>query len=262
MILIGERINAGFSDVKEALQNKEPDEIRSLARKQADAGADYLDINMGAVSKDPADMVWLVEVVEEVVDTPLSIDSQKAEIVEPALKECNGKVLINSTTAQEEKLDKLIPLAVEYDASIIGITSGEEGAPQDVNGRLELAAKIFTKANEHGLDVEDLFIDPVAMPLKFMQEQASNLLESINQLSNISDPPPHISLGVSNMSSDASEKSLINRTFLVMAMAVGLDAAICNVLDDELMKSVATGEMILNEEIYNDSYVETYRMNQ
>ena len=260
MILIGERINAGFDDVKVALKDREADKIKSLARKQTDAGADYLDINMGAVSKDPDDMVWLVETVQKVVDTPLSIDSQKAEIVEPALKTCKGEVLINSTTAQDEKLDKLIPLAVEYDASIIGITSGEEGAPQDVNGRLEHAAKIFTKATEHGLDVDDLFIDPVAMPLKFMQEQASNLLESINQLSHISDPPPHISLGISNMSSDASEKSLINRTFMVMAMAVGLDTAICNVFDDKLMKSVATGEMILGEEIYNDSYMETYRM--
>jgi len=262
MILIGERINAGFSDVKEALKARNAGEIRELARKQTEAGADYLDINMGAVSKDPADMVWLVETVQNVVDTPLSIDSQKAEIVEPALNVCESKSLINSTTAQDDKLDKLIPLAVEYGASIIGITSGKEGAPQDVNGRLEHAAKIFTKATEYGLGVEDLFIDPVAMPLKFMQEQASNLLDSINQLSNISDPPPHISLGISNMSSDASEKSLINRTFLVMAMAVGLDAAICNVFDEKLMNSVATGEMILNEEIYNDSYVETYRMNQ
>lgn len=260
MILIGERINAGFSDVKRALKEKDSEEIKSLARKQTEAGADYLDINMGAASKDPADMVWLVETVQDSVDTPISIDSQKADIIEPALERCNGSPLINSTTAQDEKLDSLIPLAVEYDTSIIGITSGEEGAPQDVNGRLELAAKIFTRANEYGLDVDSLFIDPVAMPLKFMQEQAANLLESINQLSNISDPPPHISLGISNMSSDASEKSLINRTFLVMAMAVGLDAAICNVFDDKLMKSVATGEMILNEEIYNDSFVETYRM--
>ncbi|MCF7890093.1 dihydropteroate synthase [Candidatus Bipolaricaulota bacterium] len=260
MILIGERINAGFSDVEQALEEKDPEEIRSLARRQTEAGADYLDINMGAVSKDPDDMVWLVETVQETVDTPLSIDSQRADIIEPALEACKSNPLINSTTAQDEKLGNLLPLAVEHDASIIGITSGKEGAPQDVNGRLEHAAKIFTKANEYGLDVDNLFIDPVAMPLKFMQEQASNLLKSISQISNISDPPPHISLGISNMSSDATEKSLINRTFLVMAMAVGLDAAICNVFDDKLIKSVATAEMIMNEGIYNDSFLETYRM--
>ncbi|MFB6290273.1 MAG: dihydropteroate synthase [Candidatus Bipolaricaulia bacterium] len=261
MILIGERINAGFNDVKQALQERNPEEIKNLAHRQTDAGADYLDLNMGAVSKDPDDMIWLVETVQETVDTPISIDSQNPDIVEPALETCSGNPLINSTTAQDEKLDRLMPLAVEHDASIIGITSGEDGAPQDVNGRLEHAANIFTSANEYGLDVDKLFIDPVAMPLKFMQEQATNLLESISQISNISDPPPHISLGISNMSSDATEKSLINRTFLVMAMAAGLDAAICNVLDDKLIKSVATAEMILNEEIYNDSFLETYRMN-
>lgn len=260
MILIGERINAGFSDVEQAIQEKDPEEIKRLATSQTDAGADYLDLNMGAVSKDPDDMIWLVETVQDAVDTPVSIDSQKAEIIEPALEACHNDPLINSTTAQDEKLDKLLPLAVKHDASIIGITSGEDGAPQDVNRRLEHAAQIFTSANEYGLDVDKLFIDPVAMPLKFMQEQAANLLESISQLSNISDPPPHISLGISNMSSDATHKSLINRTFLVMAMAVGLDAAICNVFDDKLMNAVATGEMILNGEIYNDSFLETYRM--
>jgi len=93
-----------------------------------------------------------------------------------------------------------------------------------------------------------------------MQEQASNLLEAISQLKNLSDPRPHLSLGLSNMSSEASERSLINRTFLVMAMASGLDAAICDVLDQKLINSVATAEMVLNNEIYSDSFVETYRM--
>lgn len=260
MILIGERINAGFDRVARALNDKDPEGIKALARKQEDAGADYLDINMGAISKDPEDMVWLVKTVQEEVDTGISIDSQKAEIVEPGLEVCENDALINSTTAVDDKLDSLLPLAVDYDASIIGVTSGEGGAPQDVNGRLEHAATIFSRATEVGIPPKDLFIDPVAMPLKFMQKQASNLLESIHQISNISNPPPHISLGLSNMSSDATERSLINRTFLVMAMAVGLDAAICDVSDSKLMKSVATAEMILNNEIYSDSFTETYRM--
>ncbi len=260
MILVGERINAGFGPVARALKDRDAEEIKTLARSQEDAGADYLDINMGAISKDPDDMVWLVKTVQEAVDTGISIDSQKPEIVEPALQVCENDSLINSTTAVEEKLDSLIPLAVDYDASIIGVTSGEEGAPQDVNGRLEHAAAIFSRATEAGIPPGNLFIDPVAMPLKFMQEQASNLLKSIHQISNISDPPPHISLGISNISSDATERSLINRTFLVMAMAVGLDAAICDVTDQKLIQSVATAEMILNNEIYSDSFVETYRM--
>ncbi len=260
MILIGERINAGFDPVAEAIQNKDVKRIKKLAREQEEAGADYLDINLGAISKDPEDMVWLVETVQEVSGVGISIDSQNPRIVEPALKACENEALINSTTAVSEKLDNLLPLAAEYDASIIGVTSGESGAPQDVNGRLEHAATIFSRATEEGIPPGDLFIDPVAMPLKFMQEQASNLLESIHQISNISDPPPHISLGISNISSDASERSLLNRTFMVMAMAVGLDAAICDVSDRQLMKSVATAEMVLNNEIYSDAFAETYRM--
>nr|AGF92857.1 methyltetrahydrofolate:corrinoid/iron-sulfur protein methyltransferase [uncultured organism] len=260
MILIAERINTGFSEVKNALENRDPAVIKELARKQTDAGADYLDISLGAASKDPEDMVWLVEAVQDEVDTGLCIDAQKREIVEPALQACEGDALINSTTAQEEKMEELIPLAADYGASIIGVTSDEDGSPQDVAGRLQLASTIFRRADSAGLEPDDLFIDPVAMPLKYMQEQASNLLEAISQLKNLSDPRPHLSLGLSNMSSEASERSLINRTFLVMAMASGLDAAICDVLDEKLINSVATAEMVLNNEIYSDSFVETYRM--
>ncbi len=182
MILIGERINTSFSEVENAFENKDPKVINEVARKQVDAGADYLDINLGAASKDPDDMVWLVEAVQEEVDAGLCIDAQKSEIVEPALKACKGDALINSTTAEEEKMEDLIPLAADYGASIIGVTSGEDGAPQDVAGRLQLASTIFNRADSAGLEPDDLFIDPVAMPLKFMQEQSSNLLEAISQL--------------------------------------------------------------------------------
>lgn len=260
MILIGERINAGFDPVEEAIKNKDRKAIKQLARDQEVAGADYIDINLGATSKDPSDMIWLVEAVQEASDAGISIDSQNPKIVEPALEACEGDAMINSTTAVSEKMEVLIPLAAEHDASIIGVTSGESGAPQDVNGRLQHAATIFSRATKEGISPRNLFIDPVAMPLKFMQEQASNLLQSINQISNISDPPPHISLGISNISSDATERSLLNRTFMVMAMAVGLDAAICDVSDQKLIRSVATAEMILDNEIYSDSFVETYRM--
>lgn len=260
MILIGERINAGYNDIAKSINEKDKKPVQNWAQRQSDAGADYLDINLGTVSKDPDDMLWLIETVQEITETPISIDSQKAEIVEPALEACQRPALINSTTAVKTKMERLFPLVREYDASIIGVTSGEGGSPQDVEGRIEHAATIFTTAMDYDLTADKLFIDPVAMPLKFMQDQASNLLQAIRQLTMLSDPPPHISLGISNMSSQAKEKSLINRTFLVMAMSAGLDAAICDVTDSKLMDSVATAEVILNNEIYNDSYLDTYKM--
>lgn len=260
MILIGERINGGFKDIARAIKDKDKGPIQRWAKRQTEAGADFLDINMGTATRAADDMVWLVETVQEIVDTPLSIDSPRKDVLERALKACKNERMINSTTAVEERLNSVIPLAIEYDACLIGVASGKGGSPQDVGRRLENAATIFAAAMEQGLDTRKLFLDPIAMPLKFMQEQAKNILEAIRQLTMLSDPPPHITLGLSNMASDAIQRSLINRTFLVMAMGAGLDSAICDVTDKELVDAVATAELILNNEIYSDSYLDTYRM--
>ena len=260
MILIAERINGGFRDIAQAIKGKNKGPIQKWAKLQTEAGADFLDVNMGAVTRDPDDMAWMVETVQEVVDTPISIDSPRMEVVKRGLEVCENERMINSTTAVAERLNGLIPLAVEYDAFLIGVASGDGGSPQDVGRRVENAATIFAAAVDHGLDTQKLFLDPIAMPLKFMQEQAKNILEAIRQLTVLSDPPPHITLGLSNMASDTNQRNLINRIFLVMAMGAGLDAAICDVTDKKVMDAVATAELILNNEIYSDSYLDTYRM--
>ncbi|MCK4391423.1 dihydropteroate synthase, partial [Candidatus Bipolaricaulota bacterium] len=114
-------------------------------------------------------------------------------------------------------------------------------------------------AVEGGLESDQIILDPILMPLKFMQEQAKNVLEAIGQYTILSDPPPHISVGLSNIASKAAERGLILRTFLVMAIGQGLDAAICNVMDDELIAAIVTAELILNKEIYSDSYVRAFQ---
>lgn len=261
MILIGERINAGFKDIARAIRERAKEPIQAWARRQAAAGADYLDLNIGAVSKDPRDMAWLVQVVQEAVPTAIAVDSTQPEILRAGLEALDGRpALVNSTTAEDEKLAKIIPLAVEYNASLIGVVSDERGSPQDVARRVENAAKIFAAATEAGLTPDRIFLDPILMPIRFMQDQAKKVLEAIREFTLLSDPPPHISVGLSNISSGAKERRLFTRTFLVMAMAVGLDAAICNVLDEDLMAAVATAKVILNQEIYSDDYLKVWRL--
>ncbi len=264
MILIGERINGSFKDVGAAIKERNKEPIQDWAKKQTEAGADYLDVNLGAVSKNPADFAWLIQTVCEAVPTPLSIDSLKLDLVRAGLeayREFGGRrpVIINSTTAEESKLMPLVELAVQYNSGLIGVVMDERGSPQDIDRRVELGAKIFAIASEAGLPPERVYLDPIVMPVKFMQEQGKNVLEAIRQFAMISDPPPHISIGLSNICSKAQERSLITRTFLVMAMAAGCDAAICNVMDTELVNAVATAELILNKEIYSDSYLKAYR---
>ena len=261
MILIGERINAGFKDIANAIRTKDPTAVEKWAKIQTDAGATYLDVNIGAASRDPADMAWLVETVQKVVPTKISVDSTKIEAIEAGLDAIDGRgVLINSTTADPGKLEKLVPLAVKHNASLLGLAMDDRGSPQDVDQRVENGAMIFMAAMEGGLPPERIVLDPILMPIKFMQEQVPNVLETIAQYTHLSDPPPHISVGLSNIGSKTTERGRIVRTFLVMAMARGLDAAICNVCDEETIAAVATAELMLNKEIYSDSYVRAFRI--
>jgi len=263
MILIGERINAGFKDIANAIRTKDPTAVEKWAAAQAEAGASYLDVNIGAASRDPADMAWLVEVVQKAVPTKISVDSTKIEAIEAGLDAIDGRgVLINSTTADPGKLERIVPLAVKHNAMLLGLAMDERGSPQNIERRVENGAMVFMAAMEAGLEPDRIILDPILMPIKFMQEQAPFVLEAIEQYTNLSDPPPHISVGLSNIGSKTTERGRIVRTFLVMAMARGLDAAICNVCDEELVAAVATAELVLNKEIYSDSYIRAFRMRQ
>jgi len=255
MIYVGERVNTGFKDIKQAVLDKDPEPLQKWAKLQADAGANYIDVNLGAVSADPKDMCWMIETVQGVVDTPISIDTNKPAILKEAVKACNKPPLINSTTAAEAKMEIFLPIVAEANASIIGLSMDDTGTPKSADKRVENAGMLLAKAMEFGIPVERIFLDPIVMPLKFMQDQATEILEAIRQFQLFSDPPPHVICGLSNLSSGTPHKKIINRTFLTMAINNGLDAVICDVLDLELVNSVRAAELIMNKEIFADSFL-------
>ena len=257
MIFIGERINTGFKDIKQAVMDKEPALLQAWARKQTDAGASFLDVNLGAVSADPADMCWMIRTVQEAVETAICIDTNKPNILAEAVKVCRPGMLINSTTAADEKLNAMMPIAAEHNASIIGLVMDEEGTPSDAEKRVENAGKILAKAMELGLEPDRVFLDPIVMPLKYMQDQAKHILEATRHFGLFSDPPPNIVCGLSNISNGTTHKDLINRTFLVMAISNGMSAAICDVMDTDLVNAALTAELVMNKQIYADSYART-----
>lgn len=259
MILIGERINAGFKDIKNAIINKDGDVIKEWAKKQAEAKASYLDVNLGTASNKPEDLCWMIEMVQEVVSLPISIDNNKPEMLKQAMQVCKKPPLINSTTADEDRLDKLLPLVAEHKASIIGLVMDESGSPKSAEKRVENAGKIFAKILDYGIEPHQLFLDPIVMPLKFMQEQAVEILKAASQFTLFSDPPCHIVCGLSNISNGTSQKKLINRIFATMLIANGLDAVILDVMDQELVNAILTAELIMNKSIYADSYIEAFR---
>jgi 5-methyltetrahydrofolate corrinoid/iron sulfur protein methyltransferase len=260
MLIIGELINGMYKQIGKAIAEKDKGVIQQAARKQAAQGANMLDVNIGPAAKDPVDaMKWLAETIQEAVDIPLCFDSTKPAAIEAGLKVAKRKAMINSTTADDEKLSILLPMAKKYNAGIIGLTMDKGGVPRDRHKRSELALKIISSSMERGLELGDVYIDPIVLPLNVAQPQAVEVLEAIREIKVISDPPPNTIVGLSNVSQGAQGRSLINRTFLVMAVASGLSAAILDPLDRELMDAMITAELILNKNIYCDSYLEAYR---
>jgi len=269
MILIGERINGMFSDVKQAIAEKNKQVIQDLAKKQTEAGAAYLDVNVGTAAADQeGTMQWLVEAIQETCSTPLSLDSQKPNVIAAGIKVLNAEAgaILNSTPlnkkSDEEVFDKYVEMAEQAGpkANIITLTMDKNGVPQDIDTRVALAAEIVSKAMEKGFDTQRLFIDPIALPVKVpnAQGQAGNILAAIDQIRLLTEPAPHITMGLSNLSQGATERSLINRIFLAMAASHGLDSAIADVLDEDLMNVVATAEVLMNKQIYSDSFIKAY----
>jgi 5-methyltetrahydrofolate corrinoid/iron sulfur protein methyltransferase len=256
MILIGERINTGFKDIKQAVLDKNPAPLQDWAQKQAAAGAHYLDVNLGAVSGKAEDMIWMIEQVQAVVDTPISIDTNKVAILREAITVCKRPPLLNSTTCSKEKLDPFIEIAAANNASMIGLAMDETSSPKEAAKRVECAGLIAAAWMEADLPMERLYLDPIVMPVKFMQDQGKEFLEAARQFQMLSDPPPNISCGLSNIGSKATEKKLINRTFLVMAIAAGVNAVICDVLDVDLLQAIKTAELLMDREIYADAYLQ------
>jgi len=270
MILIGERINGMFNDVKQAIADKDKKVIQDLAAKQTEAGASYLDVNVGTAAADQeGTMQWLIESIQETCSTPLCLDSQKPDVIAAGLKVINAEagVMLNSSPlnkkTDEEVLDKYIEMANQAGpkSSIIALTMDKNGVPQDIDTRVALAAEIVSKAMEKDFGADRVFIDPIVLPVKVpnAQVQPGNILTAMEQIRYLSDPPPHMTVGLSNVSQGATERSLINRVFLAMAISRGLDSAIADVFDQDLMNVVATSELLMNKQIYSDSFLKVYK---
>jgi 5-methyltetrahydrofolate corrinoid/iron sulfur protein methyltransferase len=259
MIFIGERINTGFKEIKGAVLNRDADVLKQWAVRQTKAGATYLDVNLGAVSSKIEDLLWMIEQVQSASDLPISIDINKPAMLKEAVALCKKPPIINSTTAVDEKMEQMFPIVADSGASIIGLVMDEAGSPKSADKRVENAGKLLAKAMEYGIEPERLFLDPIVMPLKYMQEQAKEILRATNQFRLFSEPPPHIVCGLSNISNGTTHKKLLNRTFAVMMVANGMDAVICDVTDEELVNAILTAELVMDKSIYADSYIEAFR---
>ena len=267
MYVIGERINGMFQDIGDALSAKDPKPVQEMAEKQLAAGASALDINVGTrVPKDGrADaMKWLVDVTREVTNAPLSIDNPSLATmrVGVAAAAAKGPCIINSTTGQQEKLEGFMALASEFDAGIIALAIDENGVAATAEAKAEIGMRALAAAMEADVPIESVYLDPIILPVNCDQAAPGIVMETINMFKMLSDPAPHVVIGLSNLSQETQERGLINRTFLVMAIGAGLDASIHDPLDDDMTNAMVTAELLLNKSIYSDAYLRAYRQSR
>jgi 5-methyltetrahydrofolate corrinoid/iron sulfur protein methyltransferase len=241
MFKIGENIHIISPRVKEGIANRDGAFFVELARKQQQAGADALDLNIGPQKKaGPEVMDWLVDCVQEAVPgMTLSFDTTNLAAIEVGLKKVGANTIINSTSAEEERLANVPLLAAKYGAGLIALCMEKSGIPVSADARVGIAMeKLIPRAEEVGLPMEKLWVDPLILTVSGCQEYVPQAIETVRMLKMVMDPPPKTVVGLSNVSNQvpAEMRPRLNQVYLVMLMAVGLDGAILDPLDTKLME--------------------------
>jgi 5-methyltetrahydrofolate corrinoid/iron sulfur protein methyltransferase len=239
MYLIGENIQILAPKIKAALAERDPAYIRELARTQVEHGAKTLDLNIGPRKRDGIEvMQWIVEeVYDEVGAVPLSLDTTNASAIEAGLKKCQElgiEAMINSTSADPDRLNTTMPMAAQYGCRIIALAM-DKNIPATADGRVSLAMEIIIpKAEELGIPLEKVYLDPLVLTVNGCQEHGPETLNAIRSFKMLWDPSPMTTVGLSNISNSVPHegRSLLNRTYLVMLLAAGLDSAIADPLDE------------------------------
>ncbi len=240
MYIIGENIHIISPAVKEALKNRDGEYFKEAAIKQVEAGAQCVDLNLGPRKKDWEEVFpWMVKTVEEVVDVPLCIDTTNVNGMEAALKTVTkAQPILNSASAEAERLEKVPELAKKYNAKLIALTLEKSGIPVSSDDRVNIALeKLIPRCLELDFPIEDLIIDPLVLTVSGCQEFCPELIEAVRTIQFAWDPPPAISIGLSNVSNavPTANRPLINSVYCAMVMGAGLKMMIANPLETELM---------------------------
>ena len=259
MLIIGEKINTSLCGVEEAVKTRDKDFIQNLAKKQVDSGADVLDINVGTrIHSEVKDMKWMIGIVQEVVDVPLCVDSPRPEAVKVGLAECKGEAMINSITAEKKRMEELLPLLERFGCKIIALTMDDRGIPQDIERRYEIADKLIRALTKAGISLSDIYIDPLVRPVSTDSSSGLIVLKSIKKIMS-SFEHVHTICGLSNISFGLPARAVLNKSFLLLAISMGLDSAILDPLDREMMAMIRAGEVLLGKDEYCLKYLTSFR---
>jgi 5-methyltetrahydrofolate--homocysteine methyltransferase len=259
--IIGERINpTGRKKFAEELRNGDLSTVTADALAQAQAGADMVDVNAGIPLVDePALLASMLRTVQDATDLPICIDSSVIEALEAGLSVYEGRALVNSVTAEDERLEEILPLVARHGAAVIGLANDETGIPETPQKRLECARKIVSAAADYGIAREDVLIDPLAMTVGADTEAVTTTLATISLIRD--ELGVNMCLGASNVSFGLPQRHVLNAAFLPMAMAAGLTSAIMSTAP-VCVEAVRAADLLLGHDPWGTSWIAAHRARQ
>lgn len=257
--VIGERINTSRKKVQEAVAKRNSAYIQEDVKTQQEAGANYIDVNAGArIGHEIEDMEWLVNVIQEVVTIPLCLDSPDPDVLEMAYGIVNEPPLINSISMEKDRYDAMIPFLEGKDCKIVALCMDDSGMPASSQDIIDRAKRIVFELENTGMKRNSIYVDPLVQPISTDTSKGIMVLESVKGiLSEL--PEVHITGGVSNISYGLPQRRIINRTFISLMLAAGMDSAIIDPLDQALMATIKTTEMILGKDDFCAKYLKAVR---
>ncbi|ADL12785.1 methyltetrahydrofolate cobalamin methyltransferase [Acetohalobium arabaticum] len=256
MIIVGELINTSREGIEPAVKDRDTEFIQDLAKKQEEAGADYIDVNCGTlIDEEQEALEWLVNTVQEVVDVPLCIDTPDPKAMDRALAAHDGKALVNSITAEEERFNETLEIIQKHDAQVVALVMDDGGMPDGIEDRTRVGKKLIEDLTDAGMDMDDIYVDPIIQPIGTDQEVGQHILEAIDEITSEYEDV-HITCGLSNISHGLPQRKLLNRTFVTLAMAKGMDSAIIDPLDPKIMALITTANTLLGNDKHCSNYIQ------
>lgn len=259
MIIIGEKVNGTLTKVKKAIEERDSKFIKELAKAQDNAGADYIDVNAGTEpSREVDDLKWLIENVQEVTNKPICIDSSVPESIKEVIPFIKNKGIINSVSLEKNKVDIVYPIAKEYGFDVIMLPIDNTGIPKTTNQRIENIDKLVKLANDNGIETSRLYVDPLVIALSTENNSAIKFIEIIKTTKS-KYPDIKIVSGLSNISFGMPLRKIVNRSFMTLAMHEGMDAAIMNPLDKEMMATILATNALMSNDKYCRKFSTSFR---
>lgn len=262
MIIIGEKINGTIPSVKQAIEERNEDFIRELAIKQTEAGAHYLDVCAGTNPEiEEETLRWLMDIVQDTVDTPLCIDSPNAQTIENVLKYAKRPGIINSVSEEGNKCEVIFPLIQDTDWQVIALTCDDKGIPSDVQRRVEIAKTIIEKAEKYNIAHDRIHIDPLVMALSADNNSFLKFIETMQEIKKLY-PTVKITSGLSNVSFGMPLRKIVNQHFLAIAMYAGMDSAIMDPCNRDMYTTLLTTQALLGQDKFCRNFSNAYRKNK